>query len=672
MCDTSYRHSNCLDQYCRAFSESRPSQNDEGWQPTKLSCPLCRRLVTGWTVVEPARRFLNAKIRSCAMESSGFSGVYGELRKHASKEHPSVRPSEVDPEWQQNWRRLEEQRDLGDLFSMFQLPISGEEDGIGISKDDGEFSGSIIPFPSITVFLIIQVTRAGGESATSPFNMLRHEALANGKSEKQKEDDTQKHLLQLEAVENSRANVVSKNSSSNAEAATVTYASVFLNLNSNSDSSFLLKAPTTSSRTDLRTDLLVETTPGDAIAYHQQPNSSITYRSPVPAPVEASLIGSPMMNLFFVNPDPDDIENMTCPPETNNSMHDALQHADGSIETQLISTRNETTTTQVKKPTGKEESQHCSCKKSNCLKLYCDCFASGSFCAGACRCNECYNKPEYEEIVNESKERIQSRMPHAFAPKIIRDGRNMITTSNRHRVGCNCRKSMCMKNYCECFKAHVGCSSVCRCEDSSGEIGEMEGESQTVKVKSEMTKPGQCHTSISPCIRSSIQNEPNPSAASGTSVLSSYTDSWKSPIDSRSRTSFVKAGQGTPTFSSYYQASGGHDAENFCSFLPHCDNFSGGIVFGPSSNCKLLQTNVFQGRDHLSVNSLPLTGGSINELELDLDTNSGLRNNLEHNYESLKDSSSPIKAVKTSSSNQEPLSPSHKNIQETQPSVPPR
>ncbi|XP_008779164.2 uncharacterized protein LOC103698893 [Phoenix dactylifera] len=164
MCDTSSRHSNCLDQYCKAFSESQPSQNVEGQQPTKLSCPLCRGLVTGWTVVEPARRFLNAKIRSCSMESCGFTGVYGELRKHARKEHPSVRPSEVDPERQRDWQRLEQQHDLRDLISMFWSPISGEEDGIGISEDVGELN--IIPFPSITVFLIVQATRAEGMAAS--------------------------------------------------------------------------------------------------------------------------------------------------------------------------------------------------------------------------------------------------------------------------------------------------------------------------------------------------------------------------------------------------------------------------------------------------------------------------------------------------------------------------
>jgi hypothetical protein len=32
----------------------------------------------------------------------------------------------------------------------------------------------------------------------------------------------------------------------------------------------------------------------------------------------------------------------------------------------------------------------CHCKKSQCLKLYCDCFANGAFCSG-CACLDCRN-----------------------------------------------------------------------------------------------------------------------------------------------------------------------------------------------------------------------------------------------------------------------------------------
>ncbi|CAL5444074.1 unnamed protein product [Camellia sinensis] len=155
MCDTSQRHSNCFDQFCKS-SPTTPSSTDltqqvplytaayhEGieeqrqniiprrrihgrqFQP-KLSCPLCRGQINGSIVIKPARHFMNSKPRSCSLETCDFSGTYSELRKHARLEHPFVRPSEADPRRQSDWMSLEHERDLRDIIGASGL-VSAEE-----------------------------------------------------------------------------------------------------------------------------------------------------------------------------------------------------------------------------------------------------------------------------------------------------------------------------------------------------------------------------------------------------------------------------------------------------------------------------------------------------------------------------------------------------------------
>lgn len=53
------------------------------------------------------------------------------------------------------------------------------------------------------------------------------------------------------------------------------------------------------------------------------------------------------------------------------------------------------------------------------LGSYCDCFAAGVYCTEPCSCQGCFNRPEYEERVIETRQRIELRNPFAFAPKIV-------------------------------------------------------------------------------------------------------------------------------------------------------------------------------------------------------------------------------------------------------------
>lgn len=186
ICDTSYRHSNCLDQFKKSRADrvdssslsrslvqdsSTPEQNDQRIHQTltsvsfltnpsatrnsngnhghpnlaessfrvlsevspavdisdfsSLKCPLCRGAVLGSVIVKEARQYLDLKPRSCSRESCVFTGNYRELRRHARRVHPSTRPVDVDPSRRRAWHRLESQRERGDILSAVSSAMPG-------------------------------------------------------------------------------------------------------------------------------------------------------------------------------------------------------------------------------------------------------------------------------------------------------------------------------------------------------------------------------------------------------------------------------------------------------------------------------------------------------------------------------------------------------------------
>lgn len=154
MCDTSYRHSNCFDQFCKASKETKTevvrmtnrgvTNEDKEKDKPKLRCPLCRGHVKKWVVEKEARRFLDSKLRSCSCETCDYSGTYSDLTKHARVKHPNARPSEADPKRKISWRRLERRRDLGDMISLMRSCFWWLTRNVTFPRRSGSSSSSLL------------------------------------------------------------------------------------------------------------------------------------------------------------------------------------------------------------------------------------------------------------------------------------------------------------------------------------------------------------------------------------------------------------------------------------------------------------------------------------------------------------------------------------------------
>eukprot|EP00916_Digyalum_oweni_P006983 GHVL01011907.1.p1 GENE.GHVL01011907.1~~GHVL01011907.1.p1 ORF type:complete len:664 (+),score=140.06 GHVL01011907.1:247-2238(+) len=93
----------------------------------------------------------------------------------------------------------------------------------------------------------------------------------------------------------------------------------------------------------------------------------------------------------------------------------------------------------------------CTCKKSRCLKLYCECFASGVLCGPHCKCEGCgngfENQPERIRAMQSSKDKTGQQQ-----------------TGGVSKGRCNCKRSGCLKKYCDCYKVGLFCSDECGCK----------------------------------------------------------------------------------------------------------------------------------------------------------------------------------------------------------------
>lgn len=107
---------------------------------------------------------------------------------------------------------------------------------------------------------------------------------------------------------------------------------------------------------------------------------------------------------------------------------------------------------------GKNKKSGCACKNSSCIKMYCECFRTNGVCSPECGCTNCKNvegDPDRALMV----EFLVKRQSSADQHEQLKTSVNKASTGK----GCNCKKSMCQKKYCECFNQGAFCNPECCC-----------------------------------------------------------------------------------------------------------------------------------------------------------------------------------------------------------------
>jgi hypothetical protein len=121
---------------------------------------------------------------------------------------------------------------------------------------------------------------------------------------------------------------------------------------------------------------------------------------------------------------------------------------------------------ELKNDNMEQNANHCTCKKTKCVKKYCECYSNGIFCYN-CKCENCENKPIFIDNninkISKKEDDINQNINQNISQNITDNIIELNEMSQKKLIICTCSKSGCNKNYCECYKAKVKCNNKCRC-----------------------------------------------------------------------------------------------------------------------------------------------------------------------------------------------------------------
>ena len=97
----------------------------------------------------------------------------------------------------------------------------------------------------------------------------------------------------------------------------------------------------------------------------------------------------------------------------------------------------------------------CTCKQSQCIKNYCECFSKGETCNSLCKCVKCHNTiTKYDDSHSNSNSNILF---------ITHNTKKFTKYKEIHNYCCSCKKSHCVKRYCICYQNGKACNANCKC-----------------------------------------------------------------------------------------------------------------------------------------------------------------------------------------------------------------